>query len=111
MVTKVSTRGYKDWLFQRASAIFLAIYTFFMVGFFLRYPHLTYTSWLKVVHSAWFGVSTIIMLLALFVHAWIGLWTIFTDYIHHVFIRMILQILVLISFMVYLGWTIVILWG
>lgn len=55
-------------------------------------------------------IVTFIVLLSILWHAWIGLWTVFTDYVKNRPIRLILEILVSLLLIVYLAWVAEILW-
>ena len=49
--------------------------------------------------------------LALLWHAWIGVRDIWMDYVKPTGLRLTLEVLTLVSLVVYAGWTIGILWG
>lgn len=110
-LTGSSKRGLIDWLCQRASAVVLLCYIIFLIGYFATHSPLTYAVWSSSVHHVFFQVMTLLALAALIIHAWVGLWTIFTDYIHARIIRRTIYCLVVFSFLVYVIWTIFILWG
>ncbi|MGD9592998.1 MAG: succinate dehydrogenase, hydrophobic membrane anchor protein [Candidatus Berkiella sp.] len=44
-------------------------------------------------------------------HAWIGLWTVLTDYVKPLLIRYVFQAIILLALFVYVVWGIFILWG
>jgi succinate dehydrogenase / fumarate reductase membrane anchor subunit len=50
-------------------------------------------------------------LLALVSHAWIGMWTVTTDYLKTAWFRLLVQLLIYITLLFYLVWGIQILWG
>ena len=106
-----SSRGLKDWIWQRVSAVLLSVYLVFILRYFMLHPDLNYNQWHLLVKAMWFKVATVIMFISLIIHAWVGLWTIFTDYLHNTQVRWVLQCLVIIGFIVYLLWTVLILWG
>ena len=55
-------------------------------------------------------IATLITLLAVLAHAWIGLWTVGTDYIKPALVRLAYQTLVLLVLAVLLLWTVQIVW-
>ena len=110
-VTSLTRNGLQDWLIQRVSAVFLACYTFFLCGFFLLHPHLTYAAWYDLFHHQSMKIVTIIAMLALFFHAWIGIWTVTTDYIKLTALRLFVQVSVLLLLIAQLIWGVMILWG
>ena len=52
-----------------------------------------------------------VALLAVVAHAWIGIWTVLTDYIKPVGVRFFAQSLLIVTCLSLLLWGLVILWG
>ncbi|MER2492890.1 succinate dehydrogenase, hydrophobic membrane anchor protein [Catenovulum sediminis] len=114
MVTNAATlgrSGVHDFILIRASAIILTAYALFIVGFFLSTPQVTYTVWVNLFAQTWVKVFTLITLLSLLVHAWIGLWQVLTDYVKAVAVRIFLQFVLNVAALAYLVTGIVVLWG
>ncbi|KMV30690.1 succinate dehydrogenase [Photobacterium swingsii] len=110
-VSTVGRNGIHDFILIRATALILTLYTFYMVGFFAFGPELTFETW-----SAFFGqlntrVFTLLALLSILVHAWIGLWQVLTDYIKPAALRAGLQFGVVAVLLVYLFSGFLIVWG
>ncbi|MEZ8740299.1 succinate dehydrogenase, hydrophobic membrane anchor protein [Photobacterium swingsii] len=110
-VSTVGRNGIHDFILIRATALILTLYTFYMVGFFTFGPELTFETW-----SAFFGqlstrVFTLLALLSILVHAWIGLWQVLTDYIKPAALRAGLQFGVVAVLLVYLFSGFLIVWG
>ena len=106
----MTQRGLRDFMLQRVSAVVLAIYICFLFGFFVSHVHLTYERWHALFASVWMQVSTAVVLLLLMIHAWIGVWTICTDYIHHTKVRLFIEALVALTLLAYFFWGLHILW-
>ena len=103
--------GLRDWLAQRVTAVVMAIYTIVFVVMLLRMPQFDYPSW-KVMWSApWMRFATLLFLVSLFLHAWIGMRNIFMDYIKCTGLRVALYALVILSLVAYGAWAVQILWG
>lgn len=111
MVSKHSNRGYTEWLVQRVTAVLVGIYTVFLVVYFLKYQPVYYAQWQQLFHQWWMRILSFIVLISVLWHAWIGLWTVFTDYIKPKLIRIILEILVILVLIAYLVIMFDILWG
>lgn len=114
MVTSASNltrNGVKDFIVQRVSAIILAIFAIFILCFVLAHPHLTFATWNSLFQCIWMRWFTLVAALSLFAHAWVGIWTIFTDYLHCAWARSVLMILIILGFLFCLIWVIRILWG
>ena len=114
MVTNAASfgrSGVHDFIFIRASAIILALYTLFLVGFVVCNDPLTYDVWSKLFGSLAMKVFTMIALIALLIHAWIGIWQVLTDYIKDTKLRGFLQFVFVITAFVYLAVGLFTVWG
>ena len=105
MVGKKSTRGLHDWMVQRITAVVIAAYFFFLVGFLLCQP-LSYAGWSGLFKNGFMQVATIVVLLAVLWHAWIGLWTVLTDYVKNTAVRFVLELIIGVMLVGYLLWAI-----
>lgn len=110
-VTSYSGNGLRDWLVQRVSAVVLGIYFLFLFFMFLTNPGLDYATWQGLYSQIWMKVFTILALLSLFAHSWIGIWTVLTDYIKPASLRVSLEVLVILALLGYLIWGIAIVWS
>ena len=93
-VTSLTGNGLKDWLIQRVTAVYFAVYSLFLLGYLLVHPQLQYSQWHDLFHLASVQVASLIALMALSLHAWIGIWTVTTDYMKSTAIRLSVQMLV-----------------
>ena len=110
-VTSLTRSGLKDWFLQRISAVILTIYIFFLIGYCLGHANFDYSLWKALFYCNWMRDFTLLAVLSLIIHAWLGMWTVFTDYIHCVLLRGFIQIAVIIACLLYFIWAIAILWG
>ncbi|GAD30343.1 succinate dehydrogenase, hydrophobic membrane anchor protein [Photobacterium leiognathi lrivu.4.1] len=114
MVTNVSSvgrNGIHDFILIRATAIILTLYTVYMVGFFAFGPELTFETWSAFFSQISTKVFTMLALVSILVHAWIGLWQVLTDYIKPAVLRVGLQFFVVAVLFVYLFAGFFIVWG
>ncbi len=111
MVNHVNQRGFRDWLVQRVSAILIGSYAIIVLGYLFSFSNMRYINWLSLYASVWMRIYTVIVLFAVLWHAWIGLWTVFTDYVKPVALRLCLEILVFLLLTVYMVWCLDILWA
>ncbi len=107
----LTRNGVKDWIIQRISAVILAVYSLFLFCFILAHPDINYKTWLVLFQHFWMKWFTLLAILSLIMHAWVGMWIIITDYIHCAYIRATLMVLFMLAFLFYLVWMIAILWG
>jgi succinate dehydrogenase / fumarate reductase membrane anchor subunit len=114
MVTNAASfgrSGVHDYILLRASAVILACYTIFLVGFIACSAPLTFEIWGGLFSSLPMKVFTLITLIALLIHAWIGVWQVLTDYVKHTALRGVLQFTFVMVAISYLASGIVIVWG
>lgn len=109
--TSFSSNGLRDWLVQRVSAVILAVYFVFILGFLIAHPNLTYDSWSSLFSNLFMKIMTIIVLLSLLLHSWVGIWTVLTDYVKPAWLRGLLEVIVIIALIGYFIWGITILWN
>ncbi len=110
-ITALGRSGLKDWFLQRISAVILALYALFLVGFFIGHMPVDYVAWSMLFAHGWMKIFTLIAVLSLIAHAWVGVWTILTDYVTCGCARAVIQIVVVLAFIVYFVWAIRILWS
>lgn len=110
-VTSLTGNGLKDWLIQRITAVYFAIYLLVLLGYLWLHPQLVYEEWSAVFHHTSVRIASVIALLALVLHSWIGIWTVTTDYMKGTALRLIVQTLVLLWLLGQFIWGVMILWG
>lgn len=107
--TGLTGSGVRDWVMQRISAVVLAVYSIVMVLFFLC-NSVDFATWQSFMLSLPMKIFSLVALLALVAHAWVGMWTVLTDYIKSAGMRLVLQSLVIVAIIAYLFWGIAIFW-
>ena len=110
--------GPSDWIIQRITSVIMAAYLFFLVGYLLANPSLTYGQWAGLNSLLAMRLFSLVTISAVAYHAWIGMWCVLTDYITVRLIgpkadglRKILQAGLGFIILFYMVWTIKILWG
>lgn len=110
--------GLSDWLIQRVSSVVLAAYFGFLLFYVVTNPALDYPQWQALFQATWMRVFSMLALLSLIGHTWIGLWSVLTDYVTERLmgpkgngLRLFLQLACGLVLFVYLIWGIQIFWG
>lgn len=111
MVTSKNRRGLRDWLAQRITSVLVGGYAIFICVFILMHQPDIYQPWHDLFSSLVMKIITLIVFISLIWHAWIGMWTVFTDYVKRVAVRAVLETLVAILLFGYLLWLFEILWS
>jgi succinate dehydrogenase / fumarate reductase membrane anchor subunit len=88
--------GFRDWLAQRVTAVVMAIYTLILLVVFFSTGEFTYEAWAGVFAGQFMKVATLLALLSLFYHAWVGIRDLWMDYIKPNGVRLVLHVLTIL---------------
>ncbi|PLX76358.1 MAG: succinate dehydrogenase, hydrophobic membrane anchor protein [Azoarcus sp.] len=102
--------GLKDWIAQRGTAVFMAIYTVIFAFSALMLPELSYEAWSGMFSGGLFKFLSFLFFLSVFYHAWIGVRDIWMDYVKPTGARLALHLVTLFLLVGYAGWAAQILW-
>ena len=103
--------GILGWLVQRISAAVMALFILLFLMVLLDHHPLSYDTWKTLFSQLWLRIGMQLFLIGLFLHAWVGMRDILMDYVHSTGIRLLFQVLVLVSLSAYAIWSIRIVWG
>lgn len=103
--------GLRDWLIQRVTAVVMAIYSAVVAGYLLLQPRFDYSTWSALFSHRLMPTFTLLFLLSVFYHAWIGVRDIVMDYIKPTGVRLVIHVLVILVLVIYTIWSVQILWG
>lgn len=103
--------GVHDWLLLRAAAMIMTLYVLYILGFIVMSGHLTWDIWRGFFASSFTKVFTLLTLLSILIHGWIGMWQVLTDYIKPLAMRLLLQFVVVVVLSVYAIYGTVVVWG
>lgn len=81
-------RGISEWLLQRLSAVYLAGFVVFIAVKLILSPLTTFTVWQAWFYSDAIRLANALFLLGLLLHIWIGLRSVYMDYLPHTALRM-----------------------
>ena len=114
MVNRVVTGahyGLRDWLIQRITAVMMAVYSAALAGYLLLQPGLNYDTWTGLFSGQPMRTFTLLFLLSVFYHAWIGVRDIVMDYVKPASVRLVIHVLVILTLVLYVIWAVQTLWG
>jgi len=114
MVSNVATagrNGVHDFILLRATAVILTLYTLLIAGFFVVTPEVTFDAWHGFFSCMSVKIATLLAIMALVFHAWIGVWQVLSDYIKPAFLRGSLQFFFSVTLLAYLAAGLLIVWG
>lgn len=110
-ITAFGRSGLSDWFVQRVTSLIVASYVFFILGYLVLTQPVTFIDWYEFYSGLGIRVYTLLVLLSLVIHAWIGIWTILTDYIKPIWVRVVSEVAIIIILVAYLSWGIFLLFG
>lgn len=126
VATSFSRNGVSDWLVQRVTAVILLAYVICLVSFFACNPDLDYWQMKAFFSRTSIQVFTTVALFSAVAHAWIGMWSVLTDYVTPRFfklelgielgekataLRLVLTVAMILVMVVYTLWGLKIVWG
>jgi succinate dehydrogenase / fumarate reductase membrane anchor subunit len=103
--------GLRDWLAQRVTAVVMAAFVLLLAAMLMISPPHDYASWKALFSNRWMRIASFLFLVSLYWHAWIGIRNILMDYVRATGVRLTLQILVILSLLFYIIWSVEILWS
>ena len=92
--------GLRPWLIQRISAVYIALFVVYTVITLAGVNEVSYLQWRDWLLHPFNTIAVGLFVIALLLHAWVGMRDIILDYLHNTLVRMIaftLVIVVLIS--------------
>lgn len=110
-ITAFGRSGLSDWLVQRVTSIVVASYVFFLLGFFILCGPVTFIDWFELFASLSVRIYSLLTLICLLIHAWIGIWTVITDYVKPVWARATAEVVTILALAVYMLWGTYLLFG
>ena len=109
--------GTRDWLAQRVTGVVIAAYAVILLVAVLRLPELSYGSWAGLFVSPFMKVATMLAMLAVIYHAWVGIRDVYMDYVTPqnfprcpALLRLLLEVVTILLLVGYASWAAVILW-
>lgn len=114
MVNRVVTGahyGLREWLVQRVTAVVMAVYTLIFAGYLLLQSPVDYDIWSALFANNVVRSFTLLFLLCMFYHAWVGMRDIVMDYVKSAGVRLVMHVAVILVLILYAIWSVQILWG
>jgi succinate dehydrogenase / fumarate reductase membrane anchor subunit len=102
--------GVRDWIAQRVTAVIMLVYTAVILSALAGLPRVDYWQWKVLWQTPIVKYATVLFVLSLLLHAWIGVRNIFMDYVKDPGLRLTLYVLVIAALAWYAIWSVQILW-
>ncbi|MEY3183101.1 MAG: hypothetical protein RLZ35_1086 [Pseudomonadota bacterium] len=111
MATGLGRTGLQDWLIQRVTAVILILYIVMLSLIVFRHQPFNLAVWQSLFQQPFMRYATLCAIVSICLHAWVGIWTVLTDYVKPLCLRLSLQVCVILSLLGQCLWSIYILWG
>lgn len=85
--------GLGEWVVQRLTAVYILIYIIVVLAVLSFSPVSSHADWLSLSSGLIFRISTLMFILSILAHAWLGLKSVFLDYVHSWRLRFVLLML------------------
>ena len=102
--------GLRDWLAQRITAVLMAVFTVVLLAQLLMPGALGYDRWAAIFSQQWMKLLTLVTILSLAYHAWVGMRDIWMDYVKPVGTRLVLEVITIVWLLGCAGWAVQVLW-
>lgn len=102
--------GLRDWVMQRVTAVLMLIYTVFFVAVLVMLPS-GYEQWQAFFGQTWVRLVTQIFVIALMLHAWVGVRDLWMDYIKKFGLRLTLHVATIVWLVGCLVYSVKVIWG
>ena len=97
-------QGLLPWIWQRVSAVYLALFLIYIVVSVMTLERFDYQHWFTWVVHPVNSIFIYIGFLMLFTHAWVGIKDVIMDYIHPIVIRALALMLIGLGLLACLLW-------
>ena len=102
--------GTGSWLAQRITAVVMALYSVIALVVVFWGKPLSYAVLRDLFSQGWMRVATLVFMVSLAWHAWVGVRDILMDYVKPDGLRLTLEVVTILLLASYLGWTVQVLW-
>ena len=91
------THGLRDWLLQRLTAIYLALFLGYLLLHFLIQPQHNFQEWHGWMTHPAMIIATALFILAVLVHGWVGMRDVVLDYVQSIRLRITILSLIALT--------------
>ena len=98
--------GLRAWLVQRVSAVYMLLFTVFILVHFVVDPPHSYPAWHGWMMRPAVSIATLVFFGALLLHAWVGVRDVIMDYVHTLALRVFALTLLGFGLMAMAAWVV-----
>lgn len=94
-----------EWLVQRVTSIYLGGFAVYIIAYLVLHPVKSYTAWSAYFANGGVRLAWGLFFVNLLLHAWVGLRSIYLDYLHPMWLRFTVTIATVIGLSALALWT------
>ncbi len=103
-------RGLGEWLVQRFTAVYMAGFVVYATMHVLTAPERDYAGWKGWIAGTTMRVCTTLFFASTAAHTWIGLRSVYMDYVHALWLRLMVMALTATGLFALVVWALDVLW-
>lgn len=92
--------GLKAWVLQRATALYIGVFSLYLLLVMLIAPPDDYAAWRNWFADPLMGIATLVFVLSVLLHAWVGVRDVVIDYVWNTPVRVAVLGLVALTLVV-----------
>lgn len=96
--------GLGSWIWQRISALYLALFLMYLISSFILLDRINYNRWLEWNTHPVNSILLFIGFIMIMLHAWLGIKDVIMDYVHPVVARAVVLMFFALILIVCLVW-------
>jgi len=96
--------GLNAWVLQRASAVYLLLFTLLMPAYIFYLDIESFAKWNSFILSPVVSISWILFFVSLLAHAWVGIRDVVIDYVHSFKLRLFILSIVALYLIAMMFW-------
>jgi len=100
-----------EWLWQRLTAVYLGAFGIVLVVELLVHPVRDFTDWQRLFSHPLLRILWLLAFLAMFIHAWIGIRSVYMDYLHRFWLRFLANVVTATVLLACGVWLLLVLFG
>lgn len=85
--------GLMAWLIQRSTAVYLAVFSLYLLVYFVFAAPAEHADLVAWVNQPWVAIALMLFVPVVLAHAWVGIRNALIDYVHQVVVRVTLMTL------------------
>ena len=96
--------GVAEWLLQRVTSLYMGGFVIYAIVYLSLSPVRDYTAWKAWFATGYVRIAWALFLASILIHAWVGMRSIYLDYLHPLWLRFSVTVLTALSLLALALW-------